>query len=592
MFLKKISILLVFILSCVIANAQKKTTIKKEKDTLKPPVINVITSYTPMLSDAYKTRKNPIIKLSKRSEKKTLEYSIFSAPVASTFIPKSGVVKGIDVGIKERLYNNYLAAGFGNNTTPYFEFFSRKSTRFKNDFGVYGKYISSENSIADTPLNSNLSNFNAGIYYQKKEHYFDWKLTFDTKRDQYNWYGLPNLPFTETITNTIIEEQAYNGFELTGTIVFENSYIQQVKTSLSLFTDAFKSSEFLFLLNSNFQFPLKRFGQSFKDLQLETSIEILNGEFAKGYNDLSPISYNTFTVSANPFYTFTWLDFTVRAGIKGTISLDAENSANNLFIYPDVEITYPLLKDYTTIFVGATGNLITNSYQDLVTTNPYFSPTLFITQTHEKYNVFGGLKGKLSPNISFRLKGTYKTEEDKLLFIRNNSKSDGTNTISNSVDLEGYEYGNSFSAVYDDITTLTIFGEIEMDITKRLSAGFNGQFHKYTITNQAEAWNLPTLQANIFAKYKTNAWYAGMDAFFIGERKDKTYNGTYPSSTSEAATLDAYIDVNLHGGYHFNDKFSVFLKLNNVLNTEYQRFSNFTTQGFQVLGGLTYKFDF
>ena len=34
------------------------------------------------------------------------------------------------------------------------------------------------------------------------------------------------------------------------------------------------------------------------------------------------------------------------------------------------------------------------------------------------------------------------------------------------------------------------------------------------------------------------------------------------------------------------------LELNNVLNTNYQRFANFDLQGFQVLGGITYKFDF
>jgi hypothetical protein len=48
----------------------------------------------------------------------------------------------------------------------------------------------------------------------------------------------------------------------------------------------------------------------------------------------------------------------------------------------------------------------------------------------------------------------------------------------------------------------------------------------------------------------------------------------------------------LNGGYHFNDRFSAFLRLNNLLHTEYQRFANFDTQGFQVLGGITYKFDF
>jgi len=55
--------------------------------------------------------------------------------------------------------------------------------------------------------------------------------------------------------------------------------------------------------------------------------------------------------------------------------------------------------------------------------------------------------------------------------------------------------------------------------------------------------------------------------------------------------LNSYIDLNVNGGYHFSTQFSTFLKLNNLLNTKYQRFANFDTQGLQISGGITYKFD-
>ncbi len=71
----------------------------KAKDTIKTEVINVVTSYTPTISDAFKIKKNPKIKLGAKTQKKRLKYQIFSAPVASTFIPKSGVAKGINMGV-------------------------------------------------------------------------------------------------------------------------------------------------------------------------------------------------------------------------------------------------------------------------------------------------------------------------------------------------------------------------------------------------------------------------------------------------------------------------------------------------------------
>ena len=80
--------------------------------------------------------------------------------------------------------------------------------------------------------------------------------------------------------------------------------------------------------------------------------------------------------------------------------------------------------------------------------------------------------------------------------------------------------------------------------------------------------------------------------FFVGDRKDGIYTAVYPSVINNVQTLKSYVDLNLNGGYHINDQFTAFLKLNNVFNSEYQRFANFTVQGFQVLGGVSYKFDF
>ena len=112
------------------------------------------------------------------------------------------------------------------------------------------------------------------------------------------------------------------------------------------------------------------------------------------------------------------------------------------------------------------------------------------------------------------------------------------------------------------------------------------------MTNQSEAWNLPQITGEVFAKYKRNKWYAGTNIFFVSDRKDIEYAGTYPSAANNIVTLKSFVDLNINGGYHFNDKFTAFIKMNNVLNSDYQRFSKFNVQGFQVLGGISYKFDF
>ena len=121
--MKKYILVLFFVFGTFQVFSQKKSKKETKKKDSIIEVVNVVTSYTPTIADAFKIKKSPKIVLSKNTKKKKLTYSIFSAPVASTFIPKSGVVKGIDVGKKERLFDNYLAVGYGNFNTPFIEGF-------------------------------------------------------------------------------------------------------------------------------------------------------------------------------------------------------------------------------------------------------------------------------------------------------------------------------------------------------------------------------------------------------------------------------------------------------------------------------------
>jgi hypothetical protein len=573
-----------------ITNAQDKPV--TAKDTVKTEVVEVITTYNPEIADANKIRKNPTIKLSDKNKKKKLTYSIFSAPVASTFIPKSGVVKGVDVGVKERIYNNYIAAGFGNYTSPYAEVYIHNYTRFQSEFGLSAKYAASLENIENTLLNSNFSNFLANLFYKREERYFDWKVALNTEINTYNWYGLQENTFAPNIIENIEEQQNYNYFNATGEIDFLDAYLDKSSFSISYFTDNYSSSEFLINLDTDFDLPIDFISRSFNNLQINTGLEYLGGNFVSDYENQNELNYSIFTVNINPKYKDTFGGFSLQLGTKLLASFDAENSSNNFLIYPDIKIQQSIIREKLNVYAGVFGDLNTNTYKQFTEENPFISPTQFITQTSEKYNAFIGFNGVINTDISFNISGSYKEEEDKALFIRNNSKSSGVNNFVDGLVLKGFEYGNSFSVIYDDVKTTTIFAELEYDLSKKVTLSTNLQFDNFSLNTTSEAWNLPTLQSAFSVKYKSNKWYATSNVFYVGERNDVFYSSTFPSNINNIQTLEAFVDVNLNGGYHFNDKFSAFLRLNNVLNTDYQRFANFNVQGFQVLGGITYKFDF
>jgi hypothetical protein len=74
----------------------------------------------------------------------------------------------------------------------------------------------------------------------------------------------------------------------------------------------------------------------------------------------------------------------------------------------------------------------------------------------------------------------------------------------------------------------------------------------------------------------------------MGGRKD-LFTGS--NAVPLEIDLDAFVDANVHFGYHLNNRLSFFVKGSNLLGDTYQKWVNYQVQGIQVLAGASYKFD-
>ena len=212
---------------------------------------------------------------------------------------------------------------------------------------------------------------------------------------------------------------------------------------------------------------------------------------------------------------------------------------------------------------------------------------MFITPTDQVYNAFVGLKGKVSSTMSYNISGSYIADKNKALFK--------SNIIKNITAQNNYDYWNSFGIAYDDIKTFTIAGELNVDLNRNFKLGLKGEYFVYDTEVEAEAWNLPDMSASLFFDYQIDEhWFTGANLFFVGKRKDQAVlEGTLiPEDIMRTVTLDSFFDINAHVGYHINEQFSFFAKVNNIANQQYQKWMNYPVQGLQFLAGATYKFDF
>ena len=79
----------------------------------------------------------------------------------------------------------------------------------------------------------------------------------------------------------------------------------------------------------------------------------------------------------------------------------------------------------------------------------------------------------------------------------------------------------------------------------------------------------------------------------MGERKDIQGNTAIINVVAPSPiTLDSFFDVNAHVGYKYNDRLTGFIRANNITNQAYEKWLNYQVQGFQIVAGANYKFDF
>ena len=93
------------------------------QDPIDSETVTVVKPYTPTVKDANKIKQTPSQSDSVRTEKRPVQYSIFSVPVASTFTPAKGRATTVERERRVKVYDNYASLGFGNYGNLLAEFY-------------------------------------------------------------------------------------------------------------------------------------------------------------------------------------------------------------------------------------------------------------------------------------------------------------------------------------------------------------------------------------------------------------------------------------------------------------------------------------
>lgn len=565
--------------------AQEKN---KKDENIGTEVVNVVRPYEATISDAFKVRETPNLNDEDNSQKKKINYSINSFPVASTFVPEKGKAAAVEKDARIAAFNNYVLFGIGNYLNLRGELFLTHKISETDYVAGLVKHFSSQGGIKDEILDDSFAKSAVELTYGSKKEKFNWNIDAGVRNQVANWYGLPikEIDFSPINTVNIDEEQVYRTVYLGGKVEFNNSPLAAIDVQYKRFWDAFDAKENRFFIKPRIETAV---GEQEVTVNLvvdyvATDYEMFQNQYKENNQQLN--------LGVEPSISFQNEAYSLQlgAGLYFNDSKVKGETDNAFYVYPQVKASVNLVDNILIAYTGAEGGLKQNSYADFVDQNPFINPGNAILPTNEQYNLYVGLKGKLDNTISYNIRASYKSEDDKA-FFRSSEYQGGIGAL-------GYNYGNSFDLIYSNLKSLGFYGELRFDFEKNVSMGINGTFNHYT-TDLQEAWNMPTAKVGADIQIEiTDKWFAGTEVYFVGERKDVFVNGGIVDQTTAGSasnpivkTLESYVDWNLKLGYRPSKNWTVFLNGNNLLNKNYENWNNFKVQGIQIMGGAMYKFD-
>jgi outer membrane cobalamin receptor len=514
--------------------------------------IEVVRPYKPVLADAVKIRRNPDMS-TVAAFKPVLTYIIIDKKLdLNTNIKELQAQKMADE-LPALLSNNYIKAGAGNLNTALGEIYISTGKDEALQAGAFIKHLSQKGSMELQQF----SNQEFGLFGRSitDDYALSGKLIYD--RNTSNFYGFDPLSSVAADMSKLRFSTIGGEAELVSKYSQNSSYNYFANINAYQFSNIEDARESSLLLRGSLNKEVKQ-----TNFGVNTSIDLTSTK------DQS-YQFSNNILRANPYIKLKAKGFNLDLGANIVQEFGTQSRLN---IFPAVFAELPIILGYATIFAGVNGDVLKTNLRDLAFENPYLNKNITIKNSLEKMNIYGGVKGNASAEFGYKIMAWYKTIDDLQLFVNSQTLT------------------NRFETVYDngESNILGLEGEINVKASEFLNLNGKAQLLNYTLASEKEAWFKPSLRLMSNAKFQINRKVI-VDAEVLFQ--DNVYarvNGT--PGTFASKNIDGFIDLSAGAEYKVTSKIGVYIRANNLLGQQYQRFLYYPRLGMNVLGGVNYAF--
>lgn len=517
------------------------------QDTTKKQSVEIVSAFKPVLKNAVKINFNATPPAPETGAP-NLTYNI---PVQNLFFNLQPVgLKPMSLQIDSTglAHNsNYIKAGYGNYNTPLIDAGFTLGDGKKTNFTLFANHLSQRGKLRVQRFSNTSFSANLNTVLNKVEVYG--KAGYQNQT--FYLYG-PDAAFINSKDDSL--RKPYQTINIRAGV--RNAFVNRFGISynpdlnINVFSDT-RSTE----TNGVLDLPVEvRFGNSF-------------GMLVRGNVDLTTYTPTGGTAYSNNLFFLNAAAMlkTSRLFIKGGIRPTWDQG--KLSVLPDVLVDVHLQEKQIILTAGWTGYVRKNSYQFLVSQNPW------INQPLSQYNTritefYGGFKGSVANSFNYRVQSGFAEFLSLPLF-------------SNKIQPGLFE-------VVREGKLQAIHSQAELGFVVQDQFNASAKLDIYNFLNQqdeARPWHFVPVELTAALRWQPNKKIMVKSDLFAwqGPVYQKIPNGT--------DRLPAVFDLNAGLEFKVHPLISVWGQFNNIFNKTYQRWNNYQVVGFNLLAGIRLTFD-
>ena len=546
------------------------------KDTTVNRTVIVEQQYNPDIMDAAKVNVLPKVEEPSVS-KKEVEYATFTTPATSIPAGTIGAYTGKE--IQPGFIPGYVRLGYGNygNLDVLANYLFRLSDRDKLNvnFKMDGMDGTLDMPFGDTrKWNAFYYRTRANVDYVHQFAKLDLNVAgnFGLSNFNYEPYGFKKQKFTSGDFHAgihFIDETAPLRFNAeTNLLMYERQHNMISENDANT---AIKET----IIRTKGDVTGAINDQQSVTIALEMNNLLYSG-YTKNPSTGDEYFKNYTTLLVNPYYELNNDDWKLHIGANVDLSFGFDKSFR---ISPDVTAQY-IFSDSYIVYAKATGGKQLNDFRRLESLCPYgdsyFSTTSAESSnrrpydTYEQLNASLGLKASPYPGIWFQLFGGYQNLKNDLLYSYSSLSDTSIGTVNTMLAFTQIHTDNVYAGIkltydYKDVLSLS---------AHYIYRNWNSDNNEYLLAVKPE--NEASISLNV---HPTSALQLNAGFDYISRKEEAT-----------SFNMSDISDLHIGASYNVFKGVSVYAQVHNLLNKKYQYYLGYPAEGFNFLGGLSFRF--